>query len=116
VPDCARVREDLVVVAALITLCEQDRDATNGPAYLERLVTNEVDLLEVLVLDVPQSVRLVPSMREDVERDLAANGVRETIIWELGLERVDEGRANVVDLYDLRPGRARLKTEARTLS
>ena len=36
--------------------------------YLVRFVAKEVDLIEVLVLDVAQTVRLVPSIGEDIER------------------------------------------------
>ena len=34
-----------------------------------------MDLVEEVLRDVVQAVRLVPALRKDIERDLAANGV-----------------------------------------
>lgn len=62
--DGARVLEDLVVVAALVRLVAEEVD---------RAVLDAADLL--LGLDVLQAVCLVPAGGEDVEGDLAANGV-----------------------------------------
>lgn len=39
-----------------------------------RLVPEEVDLFESLVFDELQTITLVPSVRENVKRDLTANG------------------------------------------
>lgn len=54
----AGVLEDLIIVAAL-----------------ERLITKEVNMLEVLVLNVAKAVSLVPSHREDIKGDLASYSV-----------------------------------------
>ena len=54
-------------------------------AHLVRLVPKKVDLVEPLVRDVPQAEGLVPPGREDVERDLAADRVREAVVGERGL-------------------------------
>ena len=58
------------------------------------LVSKEMNLLELLVLDMTQAVRLVPAVREDVERDLAADGVRESVVGELFLQGLDERSAD----------------------
>ena len=60
----ARVLEDLVVVAALVRLVAEEVDGA---------VLDATDLL--LCFHVLQAVGLVPSSREDIEGDLAANGV-----------------------------------------
>ena len=60
----ARVLEDLVVVAALVSLVAEEVDGA---------VLDAADLL--LGFDVLQAVGLVPAGREDVEGDLAADGV-----------------------------------------
>ena len=65
VADGARVLEDLVVVAALVRLVAEEVD--RGVVDAARQV--------LLVRDVLQAVRLVPALREDVEGDLAADGV-----------------------------------------
>ena len=64
VADGARVLEDLVVVAALVGLVAEEVDGA---------VLDAADLL--LGFDVLQAVGLVPAGREDVEGDLAADGV-----------------------------------------
>lgn len=57
-----------------------------------------MDLLERLVRDVLERVRLVPAVGEDVEGDLAADRVGEPVRAEFRLERLDEGGADAVDL------------------
>jgi hypothetical protein len=64
VANSAWVLEDLVVVAALVRLVAKEVDS---------VVLDAADLL--LGFHVLQAVRLVPASREDVERDLAADGV-----------------------------------------
>ena len=66
--------------------------------HLVRLVPEEVNLLKLLVLDVPQGVGLVPPSREHVEGDLPADGEGEGQVGELLLEDLDEGGADAVDL------------------
>ena len=68
--DGARVLEDLVVVAALVGLVAEEVDG---------VVLDATDLL--LGFDVLQAVGLVPASGEDVERDLAADGV--AVWWKL---------------------------------
>ena len=60
----ARVLKDLIVVAALVRLVAEEVDGA---------VLDAADLL--LGFHVLQAVRLVPSSREDIEGDLAADGV-----------------------------------------
>lgn len=62
--------------------------------YLVRLVAEEVDLIKMLILNVAQAVRLVPSVRENVEGNLATNSVCERIIRESFLQGLDEGCAD----------------------
>ena len=65
-----RILEDLVVVAALERLVAEEMDGRVFNATWEVL----------LVLDVLQAVSLVPSGREDVEGDLAADGVSANVL------------------------------------
>ena len=55
-------------------------------SYLVCLVTKEMNLLKLLVFHKTQSKGLVPAIREDIKRDLTANGVGKTIIWEFLLQ------------------------------
>lgn len=71
VADGARVLEDLVVVAALVGLVAEEVDGA---------VLDAADLL--LGFDVLQAVGLVPASGEDVEGDLAADGVA---VWKVSL-------------------------------
>ena len=61
---------------------------------LVRLVPEEVDLFKLLVLDVSEAERLVPPVREDIERDLAADGERQAVICELLAQHLHERRAD----------------------
>ena len=62
------------------------------------LVAKEVDLFESLGLDELQTVRLVPAVREDVKRDLAADRECEAVVCEFFAKHIDEILADVVDL------------------
>lgn len=62
--DSARVRKDLIIIAAGEALVAEEVDC---------LVVDAGDVL--LGLDVLQAVSLVPTSGEDIEGDLAANGV-----------------------------------------
>ena len=75
VADGAGVLEDLVVVAALVGLVAEEVDGA---------VLDAADLL--LGFDVLQAVGLVPASGEDVEGDLAADGVA---AWEILLAGTD---------------------------
>jgi hypothetical protein len=72
------------------------RDRTE--AHRERLVTEKVDLLEALRLDVAERIRLVPAVREHVERDLAADREGEAVVGELGPQLLYKLRTDLVDL------------------
>lgn len=50
--------------------------------YLERPVSEEMDLLKFLILNMPQTVRLVPAVWKNVERDLPADRECEPIVCE----------------------------------
>lgn len=52
-------------------------------AALKGLVSKEVDLIEITLVEEVQAVRLVPAGREDIERDLTADAVREVEVLEL---------------------------------
>lgn len=51
--------------------------------------------VRVGLLEVLERKRLVPTGREDVEGDLAADAVREAVVRELLLERLDKCRADL---------------------
>ena len=59
-PDHPRIDENFVVVSSLF-----------------RLVPEKVDLLEVFRFDVSQAIGFVPSLGENIEADLASDGVSE---------------------------------------
>lgn len=69
------------------------RKSTKGPndTYLVGLVPEEVDLFELLILDVAQTIRLVPSVGVHVERDLTSDGVCQRVVREFLLQCFDEG-------------------------
>lgn len=47
-----------------------------------------MDLLKLLVFHMSQAIRLVPSVRKDIERYLTADGEREAVVCELLAEDV----------------------------
>lgn len=59
------------------------------------LISEEMDLLKLLICDMVEAVGLVPAVREDVERDLSADRVGETVVWELLLQNLDERFSDV---------------------
>jgi hypothetical protein len=77
--DGPAVLVDLVIVSSLVSL-----------------VSEEVDLFEALVLDMAESIGLVPALWENVEGDLAANAVGQVVRGKLLLQEVDKVAANVV--------------------
>jgi len=79
-PNCSWVAVYLMIVSPLVCV-----------------VTEEVDLFESLALDVTKGVSLVPTVREDVEGDLAANRKSQAIVSKLFLQDLNESRANAVD-------------------
>lgn len=74
----ARVLEDLVIVAALVRLVAEEVDGA---------VLDAADLL--FGFDMLQAVGFVPAGRENVEGDLAADGVA---VWEILLVGTDSFR------------------------
>lgn len=65
-------------------LVSRKADNHDGNTHRFRLVTNEMNLLEPFMFDMPERVRLIPPTREDVERNLAADAVRQAK-WRDGL-------------------------------
>ena len=90
--DGARIAEDLIVVASLDVRKENRADR-------HRLVSKEVNL--VVVRQKLETVRLVPSLRNDVEGNLSANEIDEVHVRELLLQRLDHRLADVVHLVVL---------------
>ena len=84
-PDRPPILINLVVIPALVALVPEEMDGR---------VLDPAPLL--LRLDVAQAVRLVPAGGKRVERDLAADGVRQAEAGELGLDRLDHGGAHLV--------------------
>jgi len=54
-------------------------------AYDVSLVTKEVNLCETFVLNVSESIGLVPSCGKDVKGYLTADGISEVVVWEFFL-------------------------------
>ena len=95
------VREDLKVVAAGRRLVAPEvhvREAVRSEELeAERLRGCQRRLAQVWATGggggpQRQATHLVPADREDVEADLAANGVLEAVVWEASLEGVGVGR------------------------
>lgn len=96
-----RVAVDFVVIPALCHIelsTEMVKQMCRDDAYLVGLVTEEVNLFEPFVLNMSESVRLVPTAGEDVEGNLAANGKSKTIVGELFFKDSDEGLTDFVNL------------------
>lgn len=70
----------------------------------ESLVSEEVDgsILDASALlfsfNVLEAVSLVPSGGENVERDLATDGICEAVVWELLLQGIDQVSSDVMFL------------------
>ena len=97
--DGSLVGKDLVIVATLrsnkqIRFWENEAVAI----YLVRLVTEEMNLLEALIFDVPQAIGLVPASGEDVKRYLTTDGEGKVVVCELLLQDFYEGSPNAMDL------------------
>lgn len=60
----------------------------------ERLVPEKVDVVEPIRLDEPQTVGLVPSFRENIERDLPSDRVGQIEVGKLLLQRRDHRLAH----------------------
>ena len=85
VPADVRVFVDLVVITALEGLVTEEMDFP--PAVRQALAS---------LVNVVQSVSLVPAGGKHIETDLSTNAVRETEVRKLLLERLDEGLTDLV--------------------
>ena len=98
-PDCSRVGENFVIIPSLYHTAELDRRGhIKSGIYLDRLISEEVNLFKTFVLDVPESVGLVPAVWENVKRDLTTNGKRQTIICKFLLQDLNKSCSHTVDL------------------
>lgn len=77
--DSPAVLVDFVIVSSLVSL-----------------ITEEVNLLEALVLYVSKSVGLVPASWEDIEGDLSTDAVCKVVGCELFLQEVDKVSSDIV--------------------
>lgn len=59
-----------------------------------RLITEEVDGLKTLALQMSQAKSLIPALREDIDRDLASNAKLKAILVETLAKLLDQLRAN----------------------
>lgn len=68
-----------------------DEKANEGNRkYRISLVSKEMNFLESFIFDVSQAVGFVPSVREDIKRDLTADGVGQWVIREPFFYRFDK--------------------------
>ena len=101
-PNCSRVAENLIIVPSLYHTAELDRRGhIKSGIYLERFISEEVDLFKAFVLDVSERVGLVPTIWEDVKRDFATNRVRQAIVWKFLLQDLDKICSQTVYLKNL---------------
>ena len=102
-PNCSRVGVNLVIVPSLYIphrWIGPARACLSG-TYLERFISEEVDLFKTFVLDVSERVGLVPTSWENVKRDLAANRERQAIVCKFLLQDLDKGCSHTVYLKKL---------------
>ena len=69
--------------------------------YLERFITEEVDLFKTFVLNMSERVGLVPAIGENVKRDLTTNGKRQAIVCKFLLQDLDKSCSHTVYLKKL---------------
>ena len=86
VPDGSLIRIDLMIVTSRLAL-----------------ITEEVNLI-IVFLNILQAEALVPSFREHVKGDLAANREGQFVCAELFLELVDEISADIGCLIEVLKG------------
>lgn len=53
-----------------------------------RLIPKKINLL--ILLQIPQTISLIPTLRKDIERDLPANGIVQIVIGKVMLQFFDE--------------------------
>lgn len=98
-PNCSRVSENLVIVPSLYHTAGLDRRGhIKSDMYLERFISEEVDLFETFALDVSECVRLVPSIWESVKRDLTTNSKRQAIVCKFLLQDFDKSCSDTMYL------------------
>lgn len=101
-PNCSRVGENLVIIPSLYHTAELDRRGhIKSGIYLERFISEEVDLFKAFVLDVSERVGLVPAIWENVKRDLAADRERQAIVCKFLLQGLDKSCSHTVYLKKL---------------
>ena len=60
-----------------------------------------MNLFEAFVFDVSERIGLVPTIWKDIERYLAADGKRQTIVCKFLLQDLDKGCSHTMDLNGL---------------
>lgn len=100
-PNCSRVGENLVIVPSLYHTAELDRRGhIKTGIYLERFISEEMDLFKPFVLGVSKRVGLVPAIWENIKRDLATDRVRQAIVCEFILQDLDKSCSHTVYLTE----------------
>ena len=98
-PNGTRVCENFVVVSTLYHTPSLDgHERIKRGLYLERLISEEVDLLKAIVFDVAECICLVPAIWKDVKRDLTTNGIRQAIVCKFFLQDLNKGSSYTMDL------------------
>lgn len=100
--NCSRVGVNLVIVPSLYHTVELDRRGhVKSGTYFERFISKEVDLFKTFVFDVSERVCLVPTIWENVKRDLATNIERQAIVCKFLLQDLDKSCSHTVYLKKL---------------
>jgi hypothetical protein len=63
------------------------------------LVTEEMNLLEIFILHMPECISLVPAVGEDIKGNLSTNSEGQAIIGEFRSEDVNKSSTNAMFLY-----------------
>ena len=101
--DSSRVCVYLIVVPALYNIYQLKwQKKICSWNHLVGFVAEEMDFLQFLVGHASQRVRLVPSIRENIERYFSSYRVRERVVWELLLQSFDHGFSVAMFLRDWR--------------
>jgi hypothetical protein len=89
--DGSLVSKDLIIIATLfgISLAGNQIPPISCTDFVS-FVAKEMNLFESFIFDVPQCIRLVPSFWKDVEGNFPSDGIRESVVWELFLQRIDK--------------------------
>ena len=70
-----------------------------GGITLISFITKKVNLREdSLLLNVLETISLIPPVWEHVERDLSPDAIRQAVVCKVGLESLHEVSADIVDL------------------